>query len=185
MRNLRILPALLCVLLAACARREPLPVLGRIPPFQLISQAGEMFDSKSLDGHVWVADFIYTTCPGPCPMMTSHFHRIQALTADTPEVKLVSFTVDPEHDTPAVLAGYAKQFKAEPERWYFLTGARGRLNDLGLHAFHLNSVDGSLSHSTRFALVDRSGQIRGYYMTSEDGFMKRLLGDIRRLEREK
>ena len=142
------------------------------------------FASRALDGHVWVADFVYTTCTGPCPMMSSQMHQVQSSTAESPDVRLVSFTVDPEHDTPAVLAEYAKHFKYEPARWHFLTGDRARLNDLGLNGFHLNGVDGSMTHSTRFVLVDRARRIRGYYITSEDAFLPKLIHDIRQLESE-
>ena len=68
-------------------------------------------------GRVWVADFIYTTCEGPCPMMSKLMHQLQTLTAGMPDVKLVSFTVDPEHDSPPVLAAYAKHFQPDPARW--------------------------------------------------------------------
>ena len=81
-------------------------------------------------------------------------HQIQAPDRATPDVRFVSFTVDPAHDTPPVLAEYAKHFKSDPARWYFLTGDQARLNDLALNGFKLNSVDGSLTHSTRFVLVD-------------------------------
>ncbi|MGA2267660.1 MAG: SCO family protein [Bryobacteraceae bacterium] len=177
--------AAIAVLLAGCAGPKALPVLGRVPPFQLTAQTGQPFDSRSLDGHVWVANFIYTTCTGPCPMMSSQMRRVQLSTAETPDVNLVSFTVDPEHDTPPVLAKYARHFTADPARWHFLTGEPSRLNDLGLNAFKLNSVDGSLTHSTRFVLVDGARRIRGYYISSDDGFITRLLHDIRLLEREK
>ena len=172
------LVALIAVLLAGCAAPKPLPILGQVPQFQLTAQTGRPFDSQSLDGHVWVADFIYTTCPGPCPMMSSEMRRLQLST--TPDISLVSFTVDPEHDTPPVLAAYAKHFTADPARGHFLTGERSRLNDLGLNTFKLNSVDGSLIHSTRFVLVDGARRIRGYYIDTPQ-----LLHDIRQLEREK
>lgn len=170
--------------LAACGGK-PLPVLGQVPPFQLMAQDGQMFDSIVLGGKVWVADFIFTNCPGPCPMMSSRMRQVQTATADLPDVRLVSFTVDPAHDTPSVLAAYAQHFLAQSGRWFFLTGEQRRLNDLGLNAFHLNPVDGNLDHSTRFALVDRRGQIRGYYAFGDDDFPKRLIADVRRLEREK
>ena len=175
---------LVSLLLSACIPVKPLPVLGQIPQFQLTAQTGESFDSHSLDGHIWVANFIFTTCDGPCPMMSHQMRGIQNSTHVTPELKLVSFTVDPAHDTPPVLAKYAAHFKADPERWYFLTGEMARLNDLGLNAFKLNSVDGGLSHSTRFVLVDGKRRIRGYYLSSDDGFPKRLLHDIRQLQSE-
>jgi protein SCO1/2 len=112
-------------------------------------------------------------------------NRLQSSTADTPDVKMVSFTVDPEHDTPSALTEYGRHFKADPSRWAFLTGESAVLNDLGLHAFHLNSVDGSLVHSTRFTLVDRQCRIRGYYSSDEEGFLPKLLHDVRQLESEK
>ncbi len=182
MRYLLVLPLLG---LAACLQPRPLPVLGQLPEFQLTAQTGQPFDSRSLEGHVWVADFIYTTCDGPCPMMSSQMHVVQLQTAETPDVRLVSFTVDPAHDTPSVLAAYAEHFKYDPARWYFLTGDPARLNDLGLNGFKLNAVDGSLTHSTRFVLVDGERRIRGYYISSEDGFLQRLVHDVRQLEREK
>jgi protein SCO1 len=171
--------------MAGCGRPEPLPVLSTLPEFQLVDQAGQPFDSRSLDGHVWVANFVFTTCTGPCPMMSSQMRRVQNSTAGTPDVKLVSFTVDPAHDTPPVLAAYAKNFGCNPARWHFLTGDQARLDDLGRNGFKLNSVDGSLNHSTRFVLVDRARRIRGYYASSEEGFLKKLIHDLRRLEDER
>jgi protein SCO1 len=179
------LPALAAVLLAGCIQPKPLPIMGQAPSFQLTAETGQPFDSKSLAGRIWVADFVYTNCTGPCPMMSSQMRQIQDRTAEMPDVTLVSFTVDPARDTPSVLAAYAKHFRANPERWFFLTGEPARLNDVALTGFKLNSVDTSLSHSTRFALVDRAGRIRGYYISTDDDFMTRLLHDIRQLEREK
>jgi len=175
---------LLASLGTSCVKAPPLAIFGEIPEFHLTSQAGQPFDSRTLDGHVWIADFVYTTCPGPCPMMSAKMRQIQTSTAETPDVLLVSFTVDPVHDTPPVLAEYARHFKQDPARWFFLTGEMAALNDLGVHAFKLNSVDGNLSHSTRFVLVDRQRRIRGFYGSEEDAFMPKLLHDIRQLARE-
>ena len=176
--------AALLGLLMGCGRRA-LPVLGGIPRFQLTRQDGQAFDSRSLDGRIWVADFIFTNCPGPCPMMSERMRQVQTQTGDLADVRLVSFTVDPARDTPPVLDAYAKHFLAPPGRWFFLTGEAGRLDHLGFHGFHLNRVDGSLDHSTRFTLIDRKGRIRGYYGFSERDFPNRLVADVRRLEREK
>lgn len=178
------IPLLTLVLLVSCVKPRPLPVMGQLPPFQLTAQTGETFDSKSLAGQVWVADFIYTTCDGPCPMMTQQMRQLQDRTKDEmADVKLVSFTVDPVHDTPPVLAAYAKHFRMDPKRWWFLTGDMSRINDIGL-SFKLNTVDGSLSHSTRFVLVDRHMRIRGYYLSSEDAFLPQLMHDIRQLHQD-
>ena len=146
--------------------------MSQLSPFQLTSQSGQPFDSKSLEGHVWVADFIYTG-------------EVQRQTAATPDVKIVSFTVDPATDTPPALAEYAKRYKADASRWYFLTGDQGKLNQIGRDGFKLNPVDGSMIHSVRFTLVDRRMRIRGYYSSDEDGFLPKLLHDILQLEGEK
>ena len=173
---------LLPILCASCARREPLQDLGSVPRFHLTDQTGNTFDSASLAGRVWVADFIYTTCPGPCPLMSARMRRIQTATKGIAAVRLVSFTVDPEHDTPTVLAEYAKRFAADESRWTFLTGEPRKLNELGVNVFHLNSVDGNLVHSTRFALVDREGRIRKYYASDEEGFLDKIVRDVKELE---
>ena len=117
--------------------------------------------------------------------MSSQMHQVQEATAGTPEVKLVSFTVDPAHDTPPVLAAYAKHFLADSGRWYFLTGAQSSLDELGRAGFKLNPVDGSLDHSTRFVLVDRKGQIRGYYGIAEGDPVSQLAADARQVAKEK
>lgn len=175
------------LVLCGCIRKgPPLPVYGQVPAFELTAETGRAFSSRTLDGRIWVADLIYTTCPGPCPRMSSLMRQVQQLTASIPDVRLVSFTVDPEHDTPAILAQYAARYHAQPERWFFLTGSRTALNHLAFDAFKLSSVDGSLNHSTRLALVDRQSRIRGYYSASdEDDPVRNLTLDIKRLSEEK
>jgi len=173
------------VLMAGCVRPKALPVLATIPSFQLTAEDGQPFDSKWLDGHIWVADFIYTNCDGPCPLMSSQMRLIQNQTAvDMPDVRFISITVDPVHDTPPVLMAYAGHFTPDFKRWRFLTGSEPVLNELALRGFKLNGVDGSMTHSTRFVLVDGRRRIRGYYVTGQDGFMPKLMHDIRQLKRE-
>ena len=176
---------ILCVMIAACGRRPPLPVYGRVPDFHLTSQTGAPFDRNSLDGKIWVADFIFTNCTSSCPRMSRQMGRVQSAVAEFPDVQLVSFSVDPQRDTPAVLAEYAKRYHAQPGRWNFLTGDAKTLDALDRRAFMLGNVDGSLEHSTRFVLVDRQGRIRGYYGASQDDPTPSLIVDIRRLERER
>ena len=172
------------LLLAACPKPEPLPVIGKIATFALTAETGQPFESKSLDGHAYVADFIYTTCPGPCPRMTSQMHGIDSQVRELP-VQFVSFTVDPEHDTPQRLTAYAKQFQADTRRWHFLTGPREALNQVFRYSFKLGMVDGTMVHSTRFVLVDGQGQIRGYYSSDDSDELRKLVRDIRRLEKDK
>lgn len=181
--RLRLTLALLFTL-AGCRREPPLPVYWQLPEFQLTAQSGRPFGSKSLEGSIWVADFIFTTCSGPCPRMSSQLRGVQTAVAAMPDVKLVSFTVDPLHDTPTVLAQYATRYRAEPGRWVFLTGDQSALQALCRKGFKLGDVDGSLVHSTRFVLMDRHNRVRGFYATSDDAAVPRLLHDIRTLHGE-
>ncbi len=160
-----------CFLLAAsiaCSRQEPLPSYSEVPDFSLTSERGETVTLDDLAGHIWVADFIFTNCRGPCPLMTSHMAKLQhALDAEGLPVKLVSVTVDPERDTPAVLKDYAERFGADLSRWSFLTGDKQAIHNLIGHGFKLASTDGSVregepgaaivTHSVRFVLVDGAG----------------------------
>jgi protein SCO1/2 len=117
--------------------------------------------------------------------MSSQMRSVQSAVAGMPDVKLVSFTVDPQHDTPPVLADYARRYHAVPGRWFFLTGDRAALENICRDGFKLGDVDGSLVHSTRFVLVDRQSRVRGIYRTDEDDALSRLLHDLRTLRAEK
>jgi protein SCO1/2 len=166
--------------------RHALPSYGTVPPFELTDQNGQPFGSHNLLGKIWLADFIYTTCPGPCPMISSRMSETQKPLRDT-DMKLVSFTVDPQHDTPAVLRGYAERLNAQSGRWAFLTGDRDTIYRLSRDGFKLAAADGDAEgpiHSTRIILVDRSGTIRGYYDATEADAVTRLLADVAHLQRE-
>ncbi len=166
--------------------RHQLPQLGSVPSFSLTDQNGAPFGSQQLQGKIWIADFVYTTCPGPCPMISSRMSETQKPLQDT-NVKLVSFTVDPEHDTPAVLRSYAERLNAKPGRWEFLTGDKAAIARLSRDGFKLAVGEDEKSapiHSTRIILVDRSGVIRGYYDATEADAVTRLLADVAHLRRE-
>lgn len=170
--------------LAACRSSTPrLPDYGVVPEFQLTDQRGNGFNSSALTGKVWVADFIFTTCTSFCPMMSSRMHQVQSAMLKVPDVRLVSFTVDPQRDTPPVLERYATTFHAAPKIWYFLTGSPATLQHLDRDVFKLGNVDGSLTHSTRFVLVDSDEHIRGYYDTGDQGSIPRLVSDVHLLLR--
>lgn len=178
--------ALACAL-AACSRHAPpLEVFGDIPQFDLIAQDGRPFHSQVLAGKIWVADFIYTTCPGPCPRMTSQMREVQDAVLKIPDdVRLVSFTVDPANDTPPVLTAYAKTHGASESIWYFLTGPVPTLQMLDREAFKLGDINATMQHSTRFVLVDRQGRIRGYYDTSDPAAIPKVISDIYALAAER
>ena len=112
-------------------------------------------------------------------------HQVQTALEGSNGLRLVSFTVDPARDTPPALAAYASHFQAKPGVWYFLTGPQAHLNSLSRDAFRLGDVNGDLQHSTRFVLVDRASRIRGYYLTSEEGAISRLIDDAKALLRER
>jgi protein SCO1/2 len=169
------------LLCAGCAREKPLPVLGEIPRFDLIDQQGTKFDRAALDGHVWIADFIYTNCESSCPRMSSKMHSIQGETAS--DVRLVSFSVDPARDSPQALEEYGKKYAADEKRWTFLTGNPATLEMLDHDAFKLGSL--SMDHSTRFVLIDKKGRVRGYYGLFDGDSAAHLEKDAARLDKEK
>ncbi|MEJ7606165.1 MAG: SCO family protein [Bryobacteraceae bacterium] len=150
-----------------------------MPDFTLTDQSGRKFDAKqSLNGRVWVANFIFTNCAGPCPRMTSQLRDIRDSAQERQDLRFVSFTIDPARDTPEVLATYAKHFGADPDRWYYLTGAQSDLHYLMRNIFMLGNVDGTLEHSTRFVLVDAQSRIRGFYDSADPESLKKLKADL-------
>jgi len=193
----RVAVAVISLALAACSRRpEPLPVLGHVPAFSLSGSDGRTHTHDELKGRIWIADFIFTQCPGVCPLLSAQMAQLQSelSEADLEQVRLVSFSVDPTRDTPEAMRVYAQGLRAKPERWWFLTGDRDRLYTLIGKGFLLAVADrtpgadqeaGSdqelITHSDRFVLVDAELQIRGYYRPLEEGARAQLLTDIRRL----
>jgi len=173
---------------------EALPRMAIVPPFALTERSGKTVTNHDLAGKIWVADFIYTTCPGPCPLVTAGMARIQDSVAHDPRVQLVTFTVDPQTDTPPVLAKYADQFGADPNRWWFLTGPEKPLYDLIQKGFLQVVQDNSgqpqqdgqfkVTHSTYLALVDADGTVRGFYDGVGVDRRADLLRDIKTLEKE-
>lgn len=161
---------------------------GAVPNFELVNQEGQPFGSAQLAGKIWIADFIYTSCPGPCPMISTRMSELQKPLEKT-DVHLVSFSVDPARDTPEVLHSYAEKLHTEPKRWDFLTGPKSAIYDLSHNGFKLAVSDGSNEagipvHSTRMVLVDRHGEIRGYYEATEADAVTKLLADTSHLLRE-
>jgi cytochrome oxidase Cu insertion factor (SCO1/SenC/PrrC family) len=165
-----------------------------VPSFALTERSGRTITNDDLYGHIWVADFIYTTCPGPCPLVSASMAKLQAAVAGDPMVQLVTFTVDPETDTPAALRAYADKLGASPDRWWFLTGTKQQMYSVITNGFMLPVVDNSgappqpgqykVTHSTQVALVDKTGVIRGYFDgLSADG-RSNVLTAITKLEKQ-
>jgi len=153
------------------------PLLGDVPPFVLTDQTGRPFTRDDLRGKTWVADFVFTRCPTACPVLSTKMseiaHRARQL---GPSFHLVSFSVDPEHDTPEVLAAYGAQYHADPQKWTFLTGTLGAIEDAVVNGFKIG-VDRNKTHDDFFdivhgehlVVVDGHARIRGYFDISPEG----------------
>lgn len=170
-------------------RPEPPPAFGQVPDFQLTNRDGKTIGLSDLAGKPWIADFIFTRCPASCPIMTTRMARLNE-DLDRVDFRLVSISVDPEHDTPAVLQRYAESFQA-PDRWLFVTGGRDAIHRLSKEGFKLGIDDNPppplpgeqptepILHSTRIVLVDGEGRIRGYYNAFSDEDLQKLKRDLR------
>jgi protein SCO1/2 len=156
-----------------------LPVWYDAPAFALTDQDGQPFASERLKGQVWVGAFIFTRCAAACPKMTKQMSRLQAA-VPAADVRLVSFTVDPERDTPADLKQYARLAGADESRWHFLTGSKQAILDVaaGLKVTAIPAQGGEpIGHEERFLLVDRQGRVRGAYDSKDDERMAQLARD--------
>lgn len=169
------------VVIADTQQYESLPVLFDIPPFTLTDAKGNDFSGESLRGQVYVADFIFTGCPGLCPIMADAMKALQDDFADQPNVQFVSFSVDPESDTPEVLTAYGERYGADPNRWHFLTGDIEVTMHVSVEGFKMGDEESPLDHSSKFALVDQRGRVRGYYDSLDEDDLQQLRRHIRRL----
>ncbi len=168
--------------LAAVTPSQPLPSYGQVPAFALVDQDRAAVSDGTLRGHVWIADFIFTSCSGQCLLMTDRLAALQRAIRE-PALRFISFSVDPDRDTPEVLAAYAQQHGADA-RWRLLTGERAVIQRLSQDGFKLSAVpedDSSIAHSTRLVLIDGTGEIRGYYEAGDAAAMARLRRDAARL----
>ena len=173
----------------ASTRSAPLPVLGRVTDFALVDQSNVPIERKAFDGEPWVASFVFTRCPLVCPRLSDHMRALQDLAqrADT-GLRLVTFTVDPEHDTPAVLGAWADAHGADRRHWSFLTGGEASIQRI-VRSFSV-ALEGTadptkanfgIMHSGHLVLVDGQARIRGYYPSAEDGVEHRILADLERI----
>jgi protein SCO1/2 len=177
------------------APRQPLPVLAHVTDFALTNQFRGAVTLADLRDKVWVADIIFTRCPGPCARMTKQMSELQAALPPDEAIQLVSLTADPEFDTPEVLKTYGERSGAAPGRWQFLTGKKldvYRLATRGLllavdeiKADERTSPDDLFVHSTLFVIVDKQGRVRGSFDGTEPSSRPKLLAAIKTLLKEK
>ncbi len=184
----------LAALLAACQRASgrdaALPELGELTPFSLRDQNGKPVTRESFQGKVWVAAFMFTRCPSVCPRITRRMKAVQDTARERKlPIQLVSFSVDPEHDTPQVLAKYAAEYGADTSSWSFLTGPYAVVAETAEKGFKIGlsgkadpeKEDLGITHGSHLILVDGSSTIRGYYRTMDDEAVEALLNDAARL----
>jgi cytochrome oxidase Cu insertion factor (SCO1/SenC/PrrC family) len=190
---------------------EQLSVYGVVPAFTLTERTGRPVGRDDLRGSVWVASFVYTQCTDTCPLQSQALAAVQERFREAAGLRLVSITVDPEHDTPPVLRRYAERYGAT-ERWWFLTGDKRTIYCLARDGFHLAVVDpsaaapacgaarlrlgpaaawashgstGLVMHSDRLVLVDRAGRIRAYHAARDPAALARLAENLRHLLAER
>jgi protein SCO1/2 len=168
----------------------PLGTFGHVPAFQLVDQNGAPFTDAAMTGHPTVVDFVFTRCTASCPRLTANMAEIQSrLASAKSEVRLVSFSVDPENDTPPVLKKYAEGAHADPARWSFVTGPAADVEHVVVSGFKVSAEktqhganDADVTHGNWLVLVDPRGEIRGYYTTDDALGIDKIVTDALRLE---
>tara|TARA_B100001013_G_scaffold283799_1_gene183699 strand:- start:96 stop:677 length:582 start_codon:yes stop_codon:yes gene_type:complete len=161
-----------------------LPVIGTIPEFYFTDSRDKRISRADLDGKVWVADFIFTTCTMACPVLTGNMNLVHKEFQNNDDVRIVSISVYPEYDTPEVLKKYASQYDANTNRWHFLTGPEENVQNVIKNGFKMGDYEDIIFHSEKFALVDQKGRLRGYYSGMQTEDVTRLKKDIKKLLKE-
>ena len=193
-----------CLLLIACKdSKEKLPILGnreaivktangkqitdtlyhQIPDFEFINQDSVKITQKDFTGKIYVADFFFTTCPTICPKMKTQMLRIFKKFKDNPKVAILSHTIDPRHDTPAVLKEFSKNLGIQNSMWTMVTGDKAKIYEIGQKSYMVSATDdptqpGGIVHSGAFILVDKNRHIRGIYDGTEPERVDKLMEDM-------
>ena len=194
-----LLAVLLTQLKSRLAKDQALPVIGPIAEFTLTNQNGRAVSLGDLRGRVWVADIIFTRCPGPCLKMTRQMKELQEALPPASRAKLVSLTTDADFDTAPVLKAYAERFQADTNRWMLLTGPKRAIANLAIDSLKLTAIEKKpeerespqdlFVHSTIFVLADKQARLRGVFETTGEGIdpqkvKSEILAAVSQLERE-
>lgn len=164
-----------------------------VSDFSLTDQNGQTVQRKDLLGKVWIASFIFTRCTTFCPQVTGTLAQLQSEFLNQEGLLFVSISVDPEHDTPAVLKDYATKFGADPKHWMFLTGEQDRVYQLIQEGFKDTAMQNQgqartpgneVTHSSRLFLIDRKGKIRGYFEGRQVDDKGNNIGELPRLKQK-
>jgi len=163
--------------------------ISQVPAFQLTDQTGKSCTLEDLKGKIWAANFIFTRCKGPCPITVLRMQDLNTkLKKVRGNVELVTFTVDPEYDTPEILKAFSEPLGADHASWKFLTGTPDAIQKIvvtGLLQPLAKEPDGTPAHSSRIVLVDGKGWLRGYHDSLDTEAVQKLMVDIGELLREK
>jgi len=199
MKGVYLVSQFLIISLLACENRtsESLPILGettvdeqtgslvhyQAPSFSFTDQLNQTISNEDFEGKVYVVDFFFTSCPTICPKMTNHLKRVQDHFEGQTGVGIISYSIDPEYDTPDRLSIYADNYGIDQTKWSLLTGADTEIFELAkdykVRAFDdSNEEQPNLIHDGTFVLVDDKRRIRGYYNGLVDTEVTRLIDDI-------
>ncbi|MCX6291301.1 MAG: SCO family protein [Bacteroidetes bacterium] len=163
-------------------------VYHTIPPFSFINQEGKTISDKDFTGKIYVASFFFATCPKICPKMNDELKRVQEVFKDADDLKILSHTVDPEHDSVAVLADYAAKHGAHNKQWYFVTGNKDSIYSIARDGYLVLAAAGKTSadffHSQDLILIDKEKHIRGIYDGLEPAEVDTLIDEIKLLMHE-
>lgn len=204
MMNKFVLFFFLTAIVAACNfEGKKLPILGprevingdsvyhQIPEFAFVNQDSVVVSSKDFDDKIYVADFFFTSCPTICPTMKTQLLRVYEKYKDNPKVGILSHTIDPRHDTVAVLKSYRDRLGVKGETWQFVTGKQADIYEIGEKSYMVTAQEdaaavdeGGFIHSGAFLLVDSKRHIRGMYDGTKEKEVSKLLRDMDLLLKE-
>lgn len=189
-------------LISSCTQSEKaLPIFGqrevvngdtvyhKIAKFQFVDQDSAIITNDTFKDQIYVSDFFFTSCRTICPIMKTQMLRVYEATADLPDVKLLSHSIDPEYDTVALLHDFANRLGVSSDRWHFVTGVKDSIYKIAQTSYFATAMedksepDGFI-HSGAFLLVDKEQRLRGKYDGTKEEDVNRLLVDIKRLRKE-
>ena len=163
--------------------------IHQVLPFSLTNQDGKTVTQKDFEGQIYITDFIFTRCPNICIELSGEMARLQEVFKTYDEINFVSYSIDPEYDTPEVLTKYAERYQANTQKWTFLTGNKPVLANLARCGyFVVASQDGEtiedINHTNKMVLIDKEGHIRGYYDGTNSKSVDILITEVKILLKE-
>jgi len=198
-----LLSAVCAIFLLSCQVSEkPLPIFGQrevvgtdtiyhtIAPFAFVDQDSTWVTNNTFKNNIYVADFFFTTCRSICPIMKTQMLRVYKATAEMPDIKILSHTIDPDYDTVALLHDFADRLGVESARWHFVTGVKDSIYKIAQTSYFATAMEDKTEpdgfiHSGAFLLIDKKQRIRGKYDGTKEEDVNKLIADIQKLRKEK